>query len=317
MERKKVSVVVPCLNHLEYTKETLDALEDNTPTDKYDLELVIVDDGSDDETPDYFSVESSRGRFENFLYLRNENNLGFAPAVNRGILESNHHADYISIFNNDVLVGPDWLTPLCEVLDWKEEIGMVNCTIHHTKNDFLAAGENIDPIDTRVHIWEKNGPWVFKKEVFDDIGIFDEQFTPAYYEDDDIMVRMCLTGWVFGRVENSISYHYLGITRNGELLKRNGEGYYNDNFLRFCKKWGLRDDSRFAIVYDQTFQEKKIKYVQIPTSLLNDRLGVVEISLEGKETLEADGHSPGFKTIKKSSVLRGGGLLSQQSSGGA
>jgi GT2 family glycosyltransferase len=279
-----VSIIVPCLNHLPLTIECLQSIKNHTPEDKYAYEVIVVDDGSDDET-EYYMEDRNDIVFENFIYIRHKTNLGFSSSVNDGIKAAT--GQYVAIFNNDIIVTKGWLDPLVEVMEWNNEVGMVTGTLFTNKSDLRAAMDNRNELDTRFNLWEKQGPWLFRKSVFEDIGVLDEQFNPAYYEDDDILVRMCLSKWIFGRVDNSISFHYLGATRKGELLRREGEGYYEANYLKFCVKWGLDTDSRFSIIYDKTYEANEIKYIKIPREMLYDEAGIKTIMFKPDDVYTA------------------------------
>jgi GT2 family glycosyltransferase len=280
----RVSIIVPFLNHPDVTIECLDAIQKFTPSDRYPYEVILINDGSDLEdanrVSDFFVTLPSPKS-----YHVNVTNMGFSSAVNKGIELS--RGEFIAVFNNDIIVTDGWLDPLIEVMEWNNEVGMVTGSLFTNKSDLQAAIENRNELDTRFNLWEKQGPWLFRKKVFDDIGVFDEQFNPAYYEDDDILVRMCLKKWVFGRADNSVSFHYLGVTRKGELLKREGEGYYEANFLKFCNKWGLDTGSRFAIIYDRTYDANKIQYIKIPREMLYDESGLRTILFKPDDVYEA------------------------------
>jgi GT2 family glycosyltransferase len=256
-----IDIIVPCLNHLENTLECLEALKEHTKIDTY--RVTVVDDGSDDDTPNV--LKDNIFDFPKYKYIRHDTNSGFSTAVNAGIksaLEDNYL--YIAIFNNDLVVKNNWLFPIAEALCMSPHIGMVSGTIFRKNIDVLGALENVkDMIDTEINLWEKGGPWVFKSGVFEKIGLFDTDFDPSWYEDDDLLLRMALAKIIFARAENAVSLHYDGVTRKGELKKRYGESFYNDNFNKFCRKWGMDDSARFILVYDAVFRENKVAYVQL------------------------------------------------------
>jgi len=238
----KLSIVLPALNHCDVTHECLDAIFKNT---KNEFELVLIDDGSDDETT---AIE--------MLYpidtlIRNRTNRGFAPAVNEGIRQS--RGEYICIFNNDMIVKKNWDQILISYLEKpeKEKYGMVTGTLIEpnmmSKEDFRT----LKPTKKGCNLWEKGGPWMFKKEVFKFTGMFDEQFEYAQYEDTDFLLRMAYAGYQHGRVDECLVYHYSALTQNGELAKRVGTDYRQANRTRFIKKWGTVD-----ISYQKAFQEE-------------------------------------------------------------
>lgn len=96
----KVSVITPFLNGLDllpdYERATLGA------------ELIIVDNGSDQETAVALqTLPPERGRV-----LRNEQNTGFAAANNQGYREAT--GDIIVFLNSDIAADPIWLKFVCD-----------------------------------------------------------------------------------------------------------------------------------------------------------------------------------------------------------
>lgn len=91
-----VSIVIPCYNHGLFLREALASI--GTPTTL--AEIVVVDDGSTDNTPDVVAT------FETPLLFRcvRQQNAGLAAARNRGLQES--HGQYVLFLDAD-----DWLAP--------------------------------------------------------------------------------------------------------------------------------------------------------------------------------------------------------------
>jgi glycosyltransferase involved in cell wall biosynthesis len=73
-----VSVLLPVLNGEATIAASIESILGQTVTD---FELVIVDDGSSDRTPDVIAAYAD----PRIRYIRNEENLGIAPSLNRGI----------------------------------------------------------------------------------------------------------------------------------------------------------------------------------------------------------------------------------------
>lgn len=237
-----LSIVIPCLNHFEVTKRCIANIMAFTPGE---FELVIVDDGSDDETK---NIEDHLSQLTlNWVRIRHDTNLGFSKSVNDGIRAAS--GELIAIFNNDMLVSARWLDPLLHVLNANPDYGMVTGTLIEPDtcrdDQFLAYIQDLPkPYDlgaTKVKLWHKGGPWLFRSEVFKMVGYFDEGFIHTQYEDSDYLLRMAIKGIKHGRVTNSYIYHYSALTQNGELKKRVGTDYRQINRDFFAKKWGTVD----------------------------------------------------------------------------
>jgi len=96
----KVAAVVPHWNRRDLLQALLANLREQTRA--FD-EIIVVDNGSEDDSVEVAERAGAR-------VIRFESNLGFAPAVNRGIASTD--ADWIAILNNDVTLDPEWLTSL-------------------------------------------------------------------------------------------------------------------------------------------------------------------------------------------------------------
>ena len=74
--RADVSIIIPVLNKLEFTRQCLDRIWRDTG-DAASYEVIVVDNGSTDGTPEWFASEPPP---EALRYRRNDRNLGFAKA---------------------------------------------------------------------------------------------------------------------------------------------------------------------------------------------------------------------------------------------
>ncbi len=101
MNPNKYSLTFACYNAVAYTKLCIESMiQHGTPLDR----LVVVDNGSTDETRDYLSTLALGGR------IFNTQNLGCGVAWNQGALAQ--QAEWTIIMNNDVLVSPQWIENL-------------------------------------------------------------------------------------------------------------------------------------------------------------------------------------------------------------
>jgi glycosyltransferase involved in cell wall biosynthesis len=100
----RVSVVVATYERRDKTLRCVASLVDQTLRD---IEVIVVDDGSRDDTPD--AVEASvRGRADvPVRVLRNGRNLGANASRNRGIAVA--RGDLVAFIDSDCIAYPDWL----------------------------------------------------------------------------------------------------------------------------------------------------------------------------------------------------------------
>ena len=106
-----VSVVIPAYNHERWIAETLESVFNQTLTD---FELIVVDDGSKDQTAEIVD----RFQDERLKLVRQENR-GTAAAINRGLGLS--RGRYIAILNSDDLFKPERLAVLVDLLESNPE----------------------------------------------------------------------------------------------------------------------------------------------------------------------------------------------------
>jgi glycosyltransferase involved in cell wall biosynthesis len=104
--RRLASVIVPCWNQLEFTRQCVAALMRQTGAN---WELIVVNNGSTDPTGDYLAGVQDAASVPVTL-INNATNRGFPAAVNQGL----HHArgEYLVLLNNDVVVTDGWLDQL-------------------------------------------------------------------------------------------------------------------------------------------------------------------------------------------------------------
>ena len=105
-----VSIVIPVLDRLEFTKQCLDRIQRNTG-DVPSYEVIIVDNGSSDGT-EAWCTEACRA-WTRLRYHRNPTNLGFARANNLGAAVA--RGTHLLFLNNDTLPQPGWLSGMLRV----------------------------------------------------------------------------------------------------------------------------------------------------------------------------------------------------------
>lgn len=236
--------------------DTLDCLGSLKKIDYPNYEVVIVDNGSTDDSLEHL---------KDFSVNRNQENLGFAGGNNVGIKHAlEKGADYVLLLNNDTILHPKFLKELVKVGENNKKIGILGPTIYfHNKPRIWFAGGKINKILTKgTHLgyaqWGKSdfphldgGSWtsniyrevdyitgccfLIKGEVIEKIGLMNEDYF-LYYEDADWCLRARNKGFKCVLVpkakiwhkcsrsaqEGSSSYIYYH-SRNGLMLaQRNG-----------------------------------------------------------------------------------------------
>ncbi len=210
----KLTVVMPTYNRSDLLGRALKALLDQTvPADDY--EIVVVDDGSTDHTPEVAaeSVEAGGGRIR---YFRQDNR-GPAAARNLGTREAKGE---IILFTGDDCIATRTL--VAEHLRVHEEEGDLGVLGHIAWHPELEITPFMAFLEEGVQFGFKHirnpddiGPWCFytancsvRKHRIEEAGWFDEDFKYAAYEDIELAYRMEKRGLRIVYRPQALTYHH-------------------------------------------------------------------------------------------------------------
>jgi len=213
-----------------------------------DLELIVVDNGSSDGTPEYLTRLA--GADARVRVLLNGRNTGFASACNQGLgLAGGEH---LVLLNNDTMVPPGWLPRLIAHLR-NPEVGLVGPVTNRIGNeaeietDYRRWGEFLDFAARRAD--EFAGDWLelrspamyclaLRRETFLRLGPLDERYEVGLLEDDDYADRARAAGYQQRCVEDVVVHHF-GEASFGKLVAGGEYGrILRANQSRYAEKWG-------------------------------------------------------------------------------
>jgi glycosyltransferase involved in cell wall biosynthesis len=194
-----VSVVVPTYNRASVLRRCLEALTAQEYPGR--LEIIVVDDGSTDGTPQVVEEFASRG----VRYLRQANR-GPAAARNRGIFAAG--GEIIAFTDDDCLPPPDWVSRLVQgYLEHPEVAGVggylappaemrdnpiaqyersLGREVYGAGEEEIVAGFDCPAGGT--------ANMSYRRQVLEEVGGFDESFLYAAGEDADLKWRICQRG---------------------------------------------------------------------------------------------------------------------------
>lgn len=220
----KASIVLPNLNGAGWLAGCLESLYAQT---EQDFELIVVDNGSTDES--LATARSYCGR-PGYTLIENATNTGFSAAVNQGIRRA--QAPYVLLFNNDAFAQPTMLENLLAKMAESDKTFAVQCLmLQHLApektddaGDFVTLfgwafkrGDGLSATryqkDGRIFS-ACGGAALYRRAVFGDIGLFDESFF-AYLEDVDISWRANSLGYQNLLCASAVCTHIGGATTAG------------------------------------------------------------------------------------------------------
>lgn len=103
-----VSVIIPVFNNWELTRQCLSSLAENSPAD---LEVIVVDNGSTDETATGLEPLGQTLFEKHFRRIRFEENRNFAPACNAGAQAA--HSEFLFSSTMSTIIRPAGCRPAC------------------------------------------------------------------------------------------------------------------------------------------------------------------------------------------------------------
>lgn len=240
------SMIIPSYNGLELLKECVDAIRVHTP-EAY--EIIVVDDGSTDGTAGYCIREK-------IAFISLPRNCGYPAACNYGLKIAT--GDTLLVLNNDVIVSHNWLTNQLECLRSRPEIGIVGPMTNYAsgKQKLPAEYETVEEFHELAQ--ERNRPdperWkpvqrligmsmLFKREVLQQVGLFDERFSPGHYEDDDYCYRTRMKGYQL-MIAGDVIVHHRGSASFHRMNRPKLNSLVHENRLKFIRKWSV-DPAKF------------------------------------------------------------------------
>ena len=181
-----LSVVIPCYNHGEVLGEAVDSILGGSWAD---LEILVVDDGSDQE-----GTRKALGNFSRpkTVVLRHDRNRGLPAARNTGIDQA--RGKYVCCLDADDKLAPSYLEKATLLLESNQGVDLVYAwTQVFGEEDRVWHAPAFDPEDLIDHNL-LNPPAVFRRRAWEQVGGFREELR-AGYEDWEFWIRLARAGY--------------------------------------------------------------------------------------------------------------------------
>lgn len=230
----ELSIIIPVHNQWHLTRNCIASLLQFPPNIHF--EIIVVDDGSTDETATLLTEYSSKD--PRIRLISNQPPHRFATACNCGVRSA--RGELLLVMNNDIeATSPDWFEPLAAVLRQRPEVGIAvprllfpNGTIQHCGKLWSLAGDGL-PL-TEHYLYEQSAMLpesgisgefltvtgaclLLRREEFLRIGPFDESYENGW-EDDDLCLAYKEQGLVAWVCADSTLIHHQGGTLKAEAL---------------------------------------------------------------------------------------------------
>lgn len=229
-------------------QDTLDCLASLEGLDYADYEVLVVDNGSTDD-----SVVRISGARPHVRLLETHDNLGFAGGNNVGVgLALQEGADYVWLLNNDTTVAADALSALVRTAEATEQFGVAGSKIYYAAEPerLWFAGGEFSPYGWTIHRgmnevdsgrYDQEAPTNYVTgcsmlvaiSTIREVGLMDEDYF-LYWEEVDWCARIGRSGRAIIFEPKSIVWHKVGSSIGGEEnpVKARYEGRNRVRFYR-------------------------------------------------------------------------------------
>ncbi|MEE8428146.1 MAG: glycosyltransferase, partial [Gammaproteobacteria bacterium] len=267
IEKPDVSIIIPVFNKYRYTINCLESIQKYSSGISY--EVILIDDCSCDETTNI------QHWVKNIRVLSNDKNLGFVRSCNKGSAIAK--GKYIVYLNNDTAVTEGWLKALIGAFHALDNVGFVGAKLVYPDGKLQEAGgiiwsdgsghnygRNDDPGDPKYNYMREvdycSGACIaIERRRFMELGMFDDEYAPAYYEDTDLAFKVREAGMRVVYQPACRVVHYEGVTSGTNILK-GIKKYQATNQKLFVRKWEHALNRQYAN-YPSNIEQAKERHI--------------------------------------------------------
>jgi len=197
----RVSIIIPTHNRSKLLRVALEsALGQTYPN----IEIIVVDDGSTDDTAAVVAQYTGR---VNYIKQANQD---VAAARNTGIRVAS--GEYLTFLDDDDLILPTKIARQVRVLASRTRVGLVHCRFYYADENgnylhevgILPEGEVLQGLICRNFIWV--GAPLIRRQCLEQVGLFDEEIPPIA-ADWDMWLRIAQAGYQFACVQEPLGVY--------------------------------------------------------------------------------------------------------------
>jgi N-acetylglucosaminyl-diphospho-decaprenol L-rhamnosyltransferase len=242
--RSDFTVVIPVLNQLHYTQQCVQSLMAHGVDESA---LLIIDNGSTDETPQWLASRPD------LRSVRNAVNLGCGGAWTQGAMLAlqNPETNWVVLLNNDILCAHNFIEAQIDAAK-QHGLVVVSPSLVESDLDYDLGSFTVTFIQTLQNTvrpgWFHGVCFSVHRSVFEKIGFLDTDRLLFGREDAEFLARCKRHGLSVGTVGNAVMHHFGMITQNA-LKKEQGVSKFGDHRYLYAKlglNWWGRQKAKFA-----------------------------------------------------------------------
>jgi len=262
MTNPKVSVIIPVYNTGKYLESSVSSIQEQT---LQDIEIIIIDDGSTDDSPTILKkLSESDARIRLFV----QSNQGQSAARNLGL--DNAQGDYIYFMDSDDILELNALSSCYEkchsqnldVVIFDAEIFFESEVKEKTGFNYIRSGKIDDKLYNGAELLEellnknlfKAVPWLFfvKRALIEKIKL---RFFPGIIHEDELFTPILyLAAGRMGYIPSVFFHRRIreNSTMTNRFSKRNLTGYFT--VIENLKIYSIRSESRVKIIVEKLIE---------------------------------------------------------------
>ncbi|MCB9802590.1 glycosyltransferase family 2 protein [Candidatus Nomurabacteria bacterium] len=280
MQKKdKIILVIPSYNGVDYLRSLLPQLAEENYVD-FDLEVVIVDNASTDDSVDFI-----KNNFSQFTLLENKENTGYVGANNLAYdYAKKNDAKYLYLLNQDTEITPSFLDPLyafaknnkfgslqskLKLFPETDKINTLGNVIHYLGFGYGSFNGDLDLGQQKIaQINYASGAGVLlSMEALNNLGYLFDETMFAYLEDLDLGWSLNLLGFENYLIPTSVVYHKYQFQRSMKQaywFERNRlwvilKNYKIATLVFLFPAWLLMELGQIYFAWRNDYLKKKIK----------------------------------------------------------
>jgi GT2 family glycosyltransferase len=238
-----ISIIIPVYNAYDDVKICLESLDHSLVPDGTACELLFVNDGSSQATSELLQNFCHTHAYARII--ENTKNIGYLLSANKGVSVSTGAVTVL--LNSDTAVPQGFTDRIWDCFASNSSIGVAS-PVGSSGGPFCVpmkpglAGRDVDVMDGYLRSHHPQYPTLIfpdgfcfcvRRAVWEQIGLFDEQYSPGYAEETDLAMRAWIGGWRTVFIDNLYVYHKSKASFGSSASRR----LIHHNQILFNKKW--------------------------------------------------------------------------------